>query len=423
MDQQIKEFVIRSNLLPNSQSGFRSGCSCTTALLCVTDDILRATDAGLVTVLVLLDYSKAFDTVSHPALLSVLKSKHFSRNSLNMIADFLSNRTQSVKIKTKISKPLPVRQGVPQGAILSPILFNLYTSSLAHCLTYSKIHMYADDVQLYYSFDPSEWVAANDRINKDLFAIQTISDHLSLHINPIKSQTLIFGSKDIATTLSRVMHVRINNAEIPFTISAKSLGLTLDNTFRFRDHITNNIRAAYLNLKTLYPYRSLLDVSTKKSLCDAYVLARFAYCSEVYNDSIDVLTSNRIQKVQNACLRFIHGIRKFDHVSHKLADTGWLNMRNRRELQTLTLYHKILTDKCPPYLYCRIRFRTDIHNLTTRFRGLISPPPHRLTLFERSFSYGIYKKYNNLQLELKVCTVSQFRYKLRGVLMTVQAAG
>lgn len=330
LDRQIRRFVADCELLPHVQSGFRAGYSCTTALLCVTDDILQASDQGLVTILVLLDFSRAFDTIDHATLLNILKAKGFGNDAVCLIASFLYGRSQSVKLNGTTSSPLPILRGVPQGSILSPILFSLYTSLILKELHYTKAHLYADDCQLYYSFKPSDYMDAVSKINADLANIYNFSNCYNLHINPSKSQILICGNNEICDSLRNVIHIHINNSEIPIISSVTNLGLTMDNTFRFRDHIGKCIQSAYGTMKKLYPHRKSLNETLKKRLCQSCVLSRFTYCSEVYQPCLDVATVNRVQKVQNACLRYIHGIRKFDHISHKLKDNGWLNMKNRR---------------------------------------------------------------------------------------------
>lgn len=417
LERQIKTYVEECCLLPDIQSGFRAGYSCTSALLGVTSDILEATDRGEITVLVLLDYSKAFDTVNHKLLLEILKKNGFSQNATSLLESYLCDRFQFVRIGEQCSRPLPVSDGVPQGSILSPILFSLYTSSFCDVIKHMKCHLYADDTQLYYSFKPRDWREAVAKINEDLANIYAIAIEHALHINPTKCQFLIFGKNKICDNLKNSINLYINNIKIPFTHQARNLGLLLDNTFRYRDQISKYINLAFLNLRKLYPHRANLTVKTKKILCETFVLSHFRYCSEIYHSCLDYITSYRIQKIQNACLRYIYGIRKFDHVSHKLMDIGWLSMRGRRELQTLFFYHKIITTKSPPYLYNKIRFRTDVHNVTTRFRGLISPPYHRTALFERSFVFCIYKKYNELPDFLKACGTATFKLKLRPTLM------
>ncbi|KAF2892352.1 hypothetical protein ILUMI_13818 [Ignelater luminosus] len=90
----------------------------------------------------------------------------------------------------------------------------------------------------------------------------------------------------------------------------------------FKDQISNYISRAYQNLRKIFPHRSSLHIETKKRLCEAFVLSQFNYGVPVYRAALDNVTSGRIQKVQNSCLRYVYWIRKYDHVSHNLVDSG-----------------------------------------------------------------------------------------------------
>lgn len=410
---QLSQYIKNENILPPTQSGFRAGYSCETALTDVTDNIHRATDNGLVTCLVLLDYSKAFDTVNVEVLLAILTHIGFTDNALRLIKMYFTNRRQSVRVDGLQSTPVAVLQGVPQGSVLGPILYTIYTFKLLSCLNYCKSHSYADDIQLQFSFKPSNWQMALNCINADLTSLYSTSIDHCLNINPDKTKAILFGPKRICNNLSNVFHLKINGKPISIVNSAKSLGLHLDNTFRYREQISRYIRSAYLNLKRLYPFRHILNQKIKKDLCESFVLSQFTFCCTVYHGGLDQYTAARVQRVQNSCLRFIYGIRKFDHISHKLKSAGWLNMQDRRLVQCLTFYHKIIISKSPPYLYNKIRFRTDVHNLTTRYRNLISPPLHKTTMFKRSFSYQIYSLYNDIPIDIKGSTLSSFKIKLK----------
>ena len=230
----------------------------------------------------------------------------------------------------------------------------------------------------------------------------------------------MFGNATLNNHVMPVLEIKINNEIIPVVNQAKSLGLLLDNSLRFRDQISNYVNRAYQSLRKIFPLRSCLSVNAKKILCNALVLSQFNYCVPVYHAALDSVTSDRIQKVQNSRLRYIYVIRKYEHISHKLVCIGWLNMTNRRILQTLSLYHKILQSKYPPYLYNKITFRSDVHNLSTRFRGRISPPHHRTFIFERSFSFQICRLYNNLPENCKTCPFNLFRKRIRKMLIQSQ---
>ena len=107
----------------------------------------------------LLDLSAAFDTIDYSILLFRLSTTFgFDGLALRFLSSYLSNRTQSVSIETELSPPSPLLTGVPQGSVLGPLLFCLYTSPLTSVLSSSPVaaHFYADDTQLYISFSASE---------------------------------------------------------------------------------------------------------------------------------------------------------------------------------------------------------------------------------------------------------------------------
>lgn len=182
----------------------------------------------------------------------------------------------------------------------------------------------------------------------------------------------------------------------------------MDNTFRYKTHINTCLRKSYTSLKLLYPLRSILPIKTKICLCDSLVLSRLTYGSQVFSSCLDVEDNMKLQRLQNSCLRFIYGIRKYAHISHKLKDAKWMNMKNRFHYHRATLYHSIVSNKKPAYLYNKIRFRTDVHNVNIRRKNIITPPLHRLALLERSFSYDIYRVYNNVPANLKILTKKAF---------------
>ena len=141
-------------------------------------------------------------------------------------------------------------------------------------------------------------------------------------------------------------------------------------SLRFKPHINSCIRIAYLNLKLIYNNKDFLSVPHSESL----VLSKFNY---TYLSNIDSDDARRIQVVQNSCLRLIFGIRRRKHISHKLFDVSWLNMKNRRLFSSLCLFQKIIFFKYPKYLYRKITFRADVNNLNVRFKGQISSFLHK----------------------------------------------
>lgn len=420
MYDQFSAHLTRFGIVPSCQSGFRSGHSCETALLRLTDDILCATDQGKLTAAVLLDYSKAFDAVHHPMLLSVLHFMGCSRSAIDMFGSFLSDRSQCVRMAGRCSTSIPVHRGVPQGSILGPLLFSIYTCRLPCVVEHCQLQMYADDVQIYLSFPVTEMDAAIRRIELDLDSISRFSVSHTLSLNVGKTKAVLFGGSGMVASHANRLSIRVNNQLISFSSSVKNLGLIIDNSFRYRDYISRVIGRAYNNLKILYAYRQIFSIKLKKALCETMVLSLFNYCAPVYGFSLDAVDVRRVQVVQNSCMRYIFGIRKYDRISHKLRDLRWLNMRNRVIMRSLNLFHRILIDRSPPYLLNKITYRTDVHNINLRRTDLITAPVHRTSLFERGFSFNIYWHYNRLPYNLKLMNVCQFRCAVYNYLFTAQ---
>ena len=115
----------------------------------IRDDILNALDRGEVTIAVMTDFSKAFDTVDYFTLIRKLDSLNISTSTLNLIASYLTVRTQYVQVNEKFSSHKTVNFGVPQGSILGPILFNIYVSDMKEICDDCICVQYADDSNIY----------------------------------------------------------------------------------------------------------------------------------------------------------------------------------------------------------------------------------------------------------------------------------
>lgn len=258
---QLMLHIRNNNILPSNQSGFRSDHSTTTTLVNVTDDFLQAIDNSQVTTSVLLDYTKAFDCLDHELLLSKLTYFGIHSNSINWFRSYLLGRSQRVKIND-LSEPLRVTKGVPQGSILGPLLFTLYIADLPNAIQFCKSQYYADDGQLYLSYNPSEIDIAMKQINSDLAAVQNFSTDHGLQINAKKSYAINFKSKRLQFS-DQYCSLFINNERLTFVDTIKNLGVWFDNHLTFHDHVTKVLQNSYSKLKILYQFKTVLPISTK----------------------------------------------------------------------------------------------------------------------------------------------------------------
>nr|CAI5833419.1 unnamed protein product [Callosobruchus analis]CAI5834750.1 unnamed protein product [Callosobruchus analis]CAI5835567.1 unnamed protein product [Callosobruchus analis]CAI5840243.1 unnamed protein product [Callosobruchus analis] len=417
---QLMEYVECKRILPDVQSGFRKKHSCSTALLQIIDDVLAARDIGEFTVLILLDFTRAFDTLDHKLLLQILKHIGIDRHSITFFENYLSGRMQRVVLNGNTSPFLNLTSGVPQGSVLGPLLFIIYTSQLESCLMRSKLHLYADDTQLYCTFKYQDRKIISHYVNEDLKNyVNLCADHCLLN-NAEKTKVMLFGPQNKRDDVESDLCISISGVQIPIVDQARSLGVILDSELRFSPHITKLLQQTYAALKTIYASRSFLTLKVKINLCESLVLSILNYADIVYGPHLTVIYKQKIQKVQNSCLRLIYGIRRGKGVSHKLSEIGWLNMHHRRLLHAACLYHRIIICKKPIYLYAKIKFRTDVHTLNIRFKGLLSPPRFFHEFFKRSFTYQICSVYNSIPKDDKRLTDLRFKSKYKQILFNRQ---
>ena len=146
---QFANFLDQNEKIAKLQNGNRKLHSTETALLYFTDEILKNMDDKKVSVIVLLDMSKAFDSICHDLWLSKLCRIGVSNAACNWFGSYLSQRNQVVNIASCISNPLPLSVGVPQGSILGPVLFTLYVNDLLSVPKHCRAMGYVDDTKIF----------------------------------------------------------------------------------------------------------------------------------------------------------------------------------------------------------------------------------------------------------------------------------
>ena len=408
---QLNRYIESNGVLPPLQSGFRRGRGTATALLDVTDNILSDQDEGRGTILTLLDFSRAFDCLSIPLLLSKLSYYGLDHHAVSWFDSYLSERFQSVKLtaadgSTSISEPKLVCRGVPQGSIIGPLLFIVYTADLTRYIKNSKYHCYADDVQLYISCTPNNIAAAVHKMNEDLDGIALWAERNSLMLNAEKSKFLVLGSNSQICRISESNpSICILGQTVGQVKEARNLGIIFDGQLRFEKHVMSLVSKCFYRLKVLYKIRNLLSENARIKLCESLVLSVLNYGDVVYGPRLLSVTMRLIQRVQNACCRFCFAVPRRSHITPYLNRASMLNMASRRQLHLASLMFDVVTFGKPEYLYTKLRFPHCQNAYGSRAARLpLLVHGHRTVAFEGSFRYQATKCWNNIPPPIRELT-------------------
>ena len=243
---QFNDFLTKQDKLTQHQSGNCKNHSTETLSLLVTDHILRAIDQQQLTAMVLIDLSKAFDSICHSTLLLKLRGLGTSSQALKWFESYLTDRKQSTRLGTSLSDELTITHGVPQGSILGPMLFNLYINDLPSAVKSSCTDSYVDDTKIYHSFLAKNMNSCLVKMTEDLRLFGGWCCSHQLLINPSKTKLIFFGTRQL---LSKVSDIRVPflDQELTPVSSVEDLGIILDSYLNFNDHV-NTLTSSLLSM-------------------------------------------------------------------------------------------------------------------------------------------------------------------------------
>ena len=326
---QLVKHCERHKIFNPHKYGYRKSANTGMALANITETIFLNLDNHNICLLVLLDLSKAFDSIPHNLLLDVLK---YYNLYIPWFEDYLSDRTQCTKIESIISEPLPVQFGVPQGSVLGPILFILYINEIKEFASrYSnnniefKIITYADDTQLLFSCHPDHFDELRD------FASIVTTDlvfwfySLKLKTNISKNQCILFATK---TQLCRIpeekKNVIINGHKTVFSQSVKTLGVHLDYDMKFKSHLNKIYKSVFNKLYFMNKCRNSLNFYSRKLLVEYCALSHLNYCREIWGN-FSREQHDMIHKLLSFGAKIIFLRSKYDHSSHLIESLEFLS--------------------------------------------------------------------------------------------------
>ncbi|XP_058796263.1 uncharacterized protein LOC131667081 [Phymastichus coffea] len=301
--QWITDFLKGNNLISDFQSGFRKHYSTQTALLEITD-IRFGFDEALVTILLLFNFKKAFDSFDYTVLLVILRELSFLDDGVTFIYSYITGRFQRVlDLDDTIFQFLVVTSGVPQSSAPGPIIFLLFISSLLLVLFHSVGMLLADDLQIYIQCKPYEVNEEILKLNQGENRVVNWSIIRGIDIHFAKTTAMLFGSVQQLRflDLSALYPVAIGDNIIPLVSTVRDLGLILSNSLQWNSQVTQVLSRVHDALHKLRRRGSILPLALRKELVTALVLPHFDYACLVYCNLPDYLNI-KLQQLLNQTL-------------------------------------------------------------------------------------------------------------------------
>ena len=250
---QLTDHVMKHHLDETFQSAYKNSHSTETALVRVQNDILCAIDNNESVILLLLDLSAAFDTVDHSILLSRLRDRFgVNGTAAAWFESYLTSRTQFVRVNDCRSTQRSLERGVPQGSVLGPLLYLLYTSPIADIIKFHKLqyHLYADDTQLYIPFRTDcsyDLSLAKRRVECCVNDIDCWMVNNGLKLNQDKTELVLISSK--FRCRPSLEFIQVVDEKIRPKPPPRNSGVIIDQSLDLTDHVNKNLRFLSVSFK------------------------------------------------------------------------------------------------------------------------------------------------------------------------------
>jgi hypothetical protein len=336
------------------------------------------------------------------------------------IKSYLQDRFQSVSVQGLLSDKQPLKCGVPQGSVLGPLMFSLYTTPLGdiirqHCINY---HMYADDTQLYVAFDLCGQKPIDNILPSVLKCISDIQNWMALNhlkLNNDKTEVVIFGKKQHRAKLS-VSSVNIGQCTININseTSVRNLGVKMDPELTMQDHVKFICQSCHFHLRNIGKIRKYLTRSLVEQLIHSLITSRMDYGNGLLY-GLSKCHMDRLQRIHNTAARVVTRMPKFCHISPVLKQLHWLPVEFRIQYKLLLLTYKCLHGKAPDYLGKLITPYIPSRALRSCSKDLLCIPKYRLkTCGSLSFSVAAPTLWNGIPVDIKTAeTFNSFKSKLK----------
>ena len=394
-----------NELHAHHQSAYRKHHSVETALVRVTNDILQALDSHKHVVVVLLDLSAAFDTLDHNVLLTRFKERYgINGIAYRWLSSYFTGRQQCIVINGVRSQQRTVPYGVPQGSVIGPMGFSLYSSPIEDIIEAHDLDsmIYADDSQVYFTFRPHESNSSVDRIERCISDIKSWMITNKLMLNDSKTEVLHLTSRFIKESIN--VTVKVGDANVSPSSTARNLGVSIDEKMTLSQHVSNVCKSASFALYNIGKFRRYLDRASTEKLVHSFVTSRLDNCNSLLF-GLPSADLDRLQRVQNSAARLVTRVGGRVHMQPVLRQLHWLPVRKRIIFKMILLTFKAIHGLAPQYLVELLTLYKPSRSLRSSTEVLLKPPSHKAvrtsTYGERAFAAAAPKLWNRMPAKIR----------------------
>jgi len=391
MHKRLYSYIISKSILYKSQYGFRQGHSTIQAVSELVENIISGLDNQESTLAVFLDLSKAFDTIDHNILLKKLEFYGIRGRALEWFSSYLHDRKQYVSIDGHDSIKYPIKCGVPQGSVLGPLLFIIYTNDLPVNFRYSKSILFADDTNIFKS--SKNLSELFNQVNSDLQMVTEWFFSNRLSLNSDKTHYILFTLSKANTSN---FHISLNGNIIERKKYVKFLGIYVDDRLTWNNHIDyvkNRLSSA------LYGIRSVKHIASLSSLLTLYYSFFYPHINYglILWGAASQTSINKIVVLQKKVLRLITKSSYNAHTAPLFNKLRIMKLNDLYEFHLGKFVYGLYNNLNPEPLQDFFITNNEIHEYNTRNQKNPHTRLHKTMVTARSIfskSYMIWKNVN-----------------------------
>ena len=276
MHSRILQFLESNNSIYENQYGFRPGRCCEHALLNAQNCLLDSLSKRKISLLLFIDFSKAFDMVDHSILLKKLEHYGIRGITLNWLKSYLNNRKQFVSVNGADSDTLEMKYGVPQGSILGPLLFLIYINDIPEIAKFANFILYADDANIIITAQTIEEI--HDQLIGLINSLVKWVNANGLALNLKKTNYMIFSRSKVDLPKPLI----ISHTLIERKTEARFLGVIIDESLNWSRHVKTILSKMCKYIGVMFKIKKFLPLKARLQVYHSFIQSHISYCSMVW---------------------------------------------------------------------------------------------------------------------------------------------